>query len=153
MKLSTITIISLIVLVGIYIILSPLFSNSLSSNSIFSSPSNQMLNKTNCNDPKLLNILPTLTQEKQQTAITLAENSKIFQKNTIGLNYVVANVAPNYSFDPKTCSNITINAVTVGFKLSNGSSLGICEDGSISKVTGANIPRVIHGHPPAPSLP
>jgi hypothetical protein len=134
----------LVTLVGIYIILNPLISNSFLTNNISSSSTNQILNKTDCNSSKFFNTFPTLTFEKQQSAITLAKRSTIFQENIIGLNYTVVNVAPNYSFDPKTCSNVTINAVTVGFKLSNGSSLGIYEDESISKVTGDNISHVRH---------
>ncbi|MDE1845613.1 MAG: hypothetical protein KGI10_09870, partial [Thaumarchaeota archaeon] len=88
---------------------------------------------------QMLNNLPDLTASQQKVAIALAEKSVQFSRNTKNSGFTLVNVAPNYSFDPKTCSNVTINAVTVGFKLSNGSSLGIYEDGSISKVTGANV--------------
>jgi hypothetical protein len=97
-----------------------------------------------CGSPPFFNTLPALTPKEQQSAISLAEGSKAFQENTIGMNYTVFTVAPNYSFDSKTCSNVSINAVTVGFKLGNGSSLGIYEDGNISKVTGINIPHISH---------
>ncbi|MDE1843908.1 MAG: hypothetical protein KGI10_01105 [Thaumarchaeota archaeon] len=148
--LSIVTIIGIasLVSVGIYMISNPIVhqtatdSLAVTNNSV---PISSHYQTSGCGSPQFFNTLPALTPEEQQSAISLAEGSKVFQEKTVGMNYTVFTVAPNYSFDSKTCSNVSINAVTVGFKLGNGSSLGIYEDGNISKVTGANIPHISHG--------
>ncbi len=87
-----------------------------------------------CDSQVTLNKLEKLTPEQNHSAISLAEKSDVFQRNVGDMNYTVISVGPNYSFDSKTCSNFVINGVGVYFKLSNGSSLDIFEDGKMSKV-------------------
>lgn len=138
----------LLVCAGIYIIANPIIypiEPSLISSQAQVPASIQSTQKLDCGSPKVVNGLPQLTPEQQQSAISLAVDSKIFRENTVGLNYTAVTVGPNYSFDPKTCSDFKINAVTVGFKLGNGSSLSIYEDGNITKTTGASIMHIIHG--------
>lgn len=147
LSIVTIVVITSLVSVGIYIMFNPIFHQNVTDSLavINNSTSNDSHYQTSgCSSPQFLNALPTLTQEEQQSAISLAENSKVFQENTVGMNYTIFTVAPNYSFDSKTCSDVSINAVTVGFKLGNGSSFGVYEDGNISKITGVNIPHIVH---------
>jgi hypothetical protein len=94
---------------------------------------------------KILKSLPELSSVQQQGAKQLAEQSNSFLQHVGNSGYSLASIAPNYSFNPKTCSDFKINAVTVGFKLGNGSSLAIYEDGNITKITGVNIMHRIHG--------
>jgi len=96
-----------------------------------------------CKEQILSGHIPELTSEQQQIAIKLAENSESFLKNVGNSGYTVISVGPNYSFDSKTCSNFVINGVGVYFKLSNGSSLDIFEDGKMSKVVEVKIPSHI----------
>jgi hypothetical protein len=140
----TITGISSSIFIGIYVSINPVIRDDLSSlhNNTFISI-NQNKSKLNCST-QISSKLPNLTAEQEQLALTLVKNSKIFQENTVGMNFSLASIAPNYSFNPKTCSDFKINAVTVGFKLGNGSSLAIYEDGNITKITGVNIMHRIH---------
>ena len=141
--LSTFTISGIILLVtaGMYILVNPIVHQTSASilGNDASTPAIDKSLHSSCVSSKILKGLQ-MTPMQQQSAIFLAEGSKIFQDYVNGQNYTLSSVGPSYAFDEKTCSNFTLNAVGVYFKLGNGSSLDVYEDGNISKITGARIP-------------
>jgi hypothetical protein len=74
-----------------------------------------------CNASLTPKAMAIQAQIDSNAAISLAENDAGFKAAVNGQTYAFSEIAPSYSFDTSTCSDLTVNAISVNFYLADSS--------------------------------